>query len=143
MNMLGPVMMIIPEELFGLLVVGMLIAGGLAFIVGARKLGRALVTAALALPILSVIIQAIVNDLFAFLPDWLVMPVSVILMVVCYGLVITTIFKFLVGERAWDDATGQLLADAIRWSFKKLFSRVGMATVGLLAVWTALQGVFA
>lgn len=140
MNALGPIMLLIPEELFGLLVVGILMAGGFAFIVGASKSGRALVTAAIALPILSMIAQAVVNDLFSFLPDWLVAPVAVILMLLCYALVVIATIKAVVGERAWDDTKGRLLADVIKWSFKKLFSRTGLAMVGVLAVWATLQG---
>ena len=143
MNALAPIMMIIPEEYFGLLVFGMLVAGGLAITVGARKTGGALVTAALALPIVSVIVQAIVNDLFSFLPDGLVMPVAVLLMVICYAFVIIAILKALVGQRAWDGAKERLLADFIKWSVKKLFSRTGMALVGVFALWTTLQGILA
>ncbi len=143
MNLLGPILMIIPEELLGLLVVAMLMAGGLAITVGARKTGTALVTTALALPIISAVAQAIVNDIFSFIPDWLLLPVTILVMVLCYGLVIVTMLKALVGERAWNHAIGELLADFGRWFFSKAFSRAGMTMFAAMFAWIGLQGLFA
>lgn len=119
----NPLLMIFPEELLGVLLAGMLVAGGLLMVVGVRRMGGALVALAIAMPFISVGVEALFNDFFAALPEDYVQPVAWAIMAIAYAAVGLAFLRLLVGQKAVDDAKGQLLADAVRWCFRMLFSR--------------------
>jgi hypothetical protein len=127
----NPILLIIPSELFGLIVVGMLICGGLAITVGARKLGKGLVMGAIALPFVMFIVEALMNDLFAAMPDALVMPVAFLITVTVWVMLGWAVLRFVFGQAVLDNARGILLADALRASARPLLSRPLLLIGGL------------
>lgn len=116
----------VPEELVGTLLLFMLVAAGFAFIVGARRVGKALAISAIAFPFISVIVSALFNDFFAALPPALVMPVAFLIMAILYSTIGWMIIKGIFGQRAVDHAKGELLADGARLALRALFSRIGL-----------------
>ena len=128
--------LLVPEELVGTLLLFMLVAGGLAFIVGARRAGKALVISAIAFPLISVIVSALFNDFFAALPPALVVPVAFLIMAILYVAIGWMIIKAIFGQRAVDHAKGELLADGVRASLRFLFSRIGFASLLILSIVT-------
>ena len=131
--------LLIPEELVGTLLLFMLIAGGFAFIVGARRAGKALVISAIAFPFISVIVSALFNDFFAALPPALVMPVAFVVMAVLYVSIGWMIIKGIFGQKAVDHAKGELLADGVRASFRLMFSKFGAIAIFLLLLLVYIQ----
>jgi hypothetical protein len=119
----NPILMIIPPELFGLIVVGMLICGGLAITVGARKLGKGLVLGAIALPFVMFIVEALMNDLFAAMPEALIMPVAFLITVTAWIMLGWAIMRMVFGQAVLRNAGGIILADTIRGGARLLFSR--------------------
>lgn len=126
--------LVVPQELVGIFLLFMLVGGGLAIIVGARRVGKALVISAITFPIASVVVSALLNDFFAALPANLVAPIAFLLMAVLYIGLGWMIIKAIFGQRAVDHAKGELLADGARAGFRFLFSRMGLLTVAILVV---------
>lgn len=124
--------LLVPEELVGTLLLFMLIAGGFAFIVGARRAGKALVVSAIAFPFISVIVSALFNDFFEALPPSLMMPVALLLMAVLYVSIGWMIIKATFGQKAVDHAKGELLADGVRAALRLMFSKVGLVSLIIL-----------
>ena len=118
----NPILMIMPAEMFGLLVIGMLVAGGLAMIVGARRLGKSLVIGAIALPFIMLLVEALMNDLFALMPDFMIMPVAFLITVLAWFMLAWALLRLAVGQAALDNARGALLADAIKAVARPVFS---------------------
>lgn len=116
-------LMIIPAGLLDLLVIGMLICGGVAMVVGARRLGGKLVLSAIALPFFMLLIEAIMDDVFAAMPDFLVMPVAFLITVVFWLMFGWAVLRVMFGQAVLDNARGILLADAIRAGAHPLLSR--------------------
>jgi hypothetical protein len=131
----NPILLIIPPELFGLIVVGMLVFGGLAITVGARKLGKGLVMGAIALPFVMFIVEALMNDLFAAMPDVLVMPVAFLITVTVWVMLGWAVLRFIFGQAALDNARGILLADALRAGARPLLSRPLLLIGGLFVAY--------
>jgi hypothetical protein len=132
----NPILMIIPPELFGLIVVGMLICGGLAITVGARKLGKGLVLGAIALPFVMFIVEALMNDLFAAMPEALIMPVAFLITVTAWIMLGWALLRVVFGQAALSNAGGIILADTIRGGARLLSSRP-IVVIGAL-VFTSL-----
>lgn len=127
--------LLVPERLVGVLLLFMMVAGGMAFIVGARRIGKTLFISAIAFPIISVIASALFNDFFAALPEWLVIPVAFLIMAILYISIGWMIIKGIFGQKAVDHAKGELLADGVRKGFSLLFSKAGILIVlGILTV---------
>lgn len=129
----NPILMIIPAELMGLLVLGMLVCGGLAIMVGARKLGKKLVIGAIALPFIMVLVEALMSDLFAAMPEVLVMPVAFMITVLVWIMLAWAVMQLVFGQNALDNARGILLADAIRAGVRPVLSRP-LVVIGALVV---------
>lgn len=124
--------LLIPEELVGTLLLFMLLGGGFAIMAGARRLGKTLIISAIAFPIISVVIFALLNDFFAAIPPGLVAPIAFVLMATLYLGVGWMIIKAIFGQKAVDHAKGEILADGARAGFRLLFSKVGAVTVFVL-----------
>ncbi|MGQ0700465.1 MAG: hypothetical protein ACT4PZ_19775 [Panacagrimonas sp.] len=121
MNRIGnPLFMIIPEEAVGLLVAAMIAVGGLMIVVGARTAGKAVVLGGIAIPFVSVVVSALMNDFFTALPEDLIMPVAWLIMGVTYFVIGAMLLRFVFGDQAVEDAKGILLADVIRALFRFL-----------------------
>lgn len=121
--------LLIPEKLVGVLVETMLVVGALALIVGARKAGQALVISAIAFPLVGVFASFLFEVFFAALPEWMVMPIAFLIMMLLYLSVGWMIIKAIFGQRAVDHAKGELLADGVRKASSLLFSKAGMLSV--------------
>lgn len=129
----NPILMIIPAEMMGLLVTGMLICGGLAIVIGARKLGSKLVIGAIALPFIMLLIEALMDDLFAAMPDFLIMPLSFLITILVWILLGWAMLRLMFGQAVLDNARGILLADAIRAGARPVLSRP-LVLIGCLLV---------
>lgn len=119
-------LMLVPERMLGSVLLFMIVAGGLAIIIGFRKAGKALVIAAISIPLVAVLVEALMNSIFDSLPDGLVLPVSVALVVLIYLWIGWMLVKWVFGQRAVDHAKGELLADAMRGLFRLTFSKAGL-----------------
>jgi hypothetical protein len=117
----NPLLMVVPAELLGSLVFAMIVIGGLMLVVGARQRGLALVGLAIAIPIISVIVEALMNDVFTMVPDSLVLPVAWLIMGVAYLMLLAAFVKMVFGEKAVDHAKGELLASAIKGVLRVIF----------------------
>lgn len=106
--------MVVPPELLGLLMFAMIVAGGLMLVVGARQRGLALVGVAVAIPFISVVVEALMNDVFTMVPDALVLPLAWLIMGVAYVMLLAAFVKLVFGEKAVDHAKGELLASALK-----------------------------
>lgn len=110
----NPLLMVVPPELLGLLVFAMIVLGGLMLVVGARQRGLALVGLAVAIPFISVVVEALMNDVFTMVPDALVLPLAWLIMGVAYVMLLAAFVKLVFGEKAVDHAKGELLASALK-----------------------------
>jgi|GEM_PF-2893172 len=109
--------LMIPEELLFML----LVAGGMAIIVGARKAGSSLIVGALALAVL----PALLLPLFESLPGGLL---SVLLGFFALAIIFSClrwISTAMIGERATDGMVGHLAADAVKAVFRGVFGLLG------------------
>ena len=104
-------------------------------IVGAKKAASSLLLVGISLPFVLVLIEAIFNDFFAMLPPDYVKPVSWLIMGATYLLMFGLLMKSLFGEKTWDQAKGELLADAIKGLFKLAFSKPMLIAWGVLGVY--------
>jgi len=117
----NPLLMIIPEAAIAPLLVLLLVGGGLLITVGARRAGGAMVILAIAIPFITVIVEALFNDFFSALPEALVQPIAWLIMGIFYLVLGLMLVKLVVGQKAIDEAKGHLLADAIKWLAKLMF----------------------
>lgn len=117
----NPLMMVLPEEAMGTVLALMIVGGGLLIVVGARKTGGSLVGLAIAMPFISVAIEALMNEFFYALPEGLVQPVAFFIMVLVYAALGYALLKVLLGQEAIDQAKGQLLADAVKGLLRLMF----------------------
>jgi hypothetical protein len=130
----NPLLMLIPEQALGPLLLLMLVGGGLLITVGARRAGGALVTLAIAIPFITVVVEALFNDLFAALPEGLVQPVAWLIMLVFYAVLGFMLLKLVVGQKAIDQAKGQLIADATKGLLKLMFR------LPVMLLWVPVMG---
>ena len=127
--------LLVPERFVGVLLLFMLVGGGLALIVGARRLGKTLVISAIAFPLISVIASALFDEFFAALPEWMIIPFAFVIMAILYVSIGWLIIKGIFGQKAVDHAKGELLADGVRKGVGLLFSKAGILIVfGILTV---------
>lgn len=124
--------LLLPEELLPYLVTLMVMAGGFLLMIGQRDKAIALVAAGLSLPVILLVVEAVMTDVFMALPEGMVGPVATVITVVLYASIGWSLLVWLVGRKAVDEAKGHLLADAIKWVLKKLFSLKGIAVLGSL-----------
>ena len=96
----------------------------------------------MSLPLVLVLVEALMNDLFMALPEWLVMPVSMAITIIIYLLIGGALLKLVFGQKAIDEAKGHLLADAARWILRRVFSGKGALVLGsfLLVLSTGIGG---
>jgi hypothetical protein len=66
-------------------------------------------------------VEALMNDLFAAVPDQWVKPLAWLIMGVAYLAVAVSLIVLLVGQKAWDNARGQLVADGLKQLLRLLF----------------------
>ena len=133
MNRLGnPILLLVPHEALGAVLTLFLVAGGLCMIVGARRAATGLIAAAIAVPFVSVVVEALFNELFAVMPPWLVQIVAWLVLALVYLIILGAFLSFVFGQRVWDETKSHLIADAIKGLFRLAFSWP------MLLVWVAL-----
>ena len=128
----NPVLLLVPHEALGAVLLLFLVLGGLCRVVGAKKASTGLLLAALAVPIVSVVVEALFNELFAILPPWLVRIVAWLVLVLVYIVIAGALMSLVFGQRVWDEAKAHLLADAIKGLLRLTFSWP------LVPVWSVL-----
>ena len=128
----NPLLMVVPPELLGLLVAAMIVVGGILLVIGARQRGLALVALAVAIPFISVVVEALMNDVFTSVPDALVLPLAWLIMGVAYVVLLVALVRMVFGEKAVDHAKGELLT----WMLKGLLRLLVWWPVML--VWVSL-----
>jgi Na+/phosphate symporter len=129
-----PLLYLVPDELIGIVLVLLIMLGGFCMMVGAKKTAMTLIIMAISFPIISTFIEIIFSDLFAMLPEAYIKPASWIVMGVCYLMMFGVLMRTFFGEKAWDQAKGELLADAIKWLLRKALS------LPMLIVWVGFVG---
>ncbi|SER40719.1 hypothetical protein SAMN05421690_102438 [Nitrosomonas sp. Nm51] len=127
-----PTLMLIPAEMLGQILVLFLVLGGICMVVGAKRASSALITTAIALPFITVIVEALFNDLFAIIPAQHVQLVAWLLQGIIYFIIFGGLMGFLFGQYVWNQAKGHLLAEAIIGIFRLAFSwKFLMPLIGL------------
>jgi hypothetical protein len=135
----NPLLVLVPAELLGLIIFFLLVVGGLLITAGARATGKALVFTAIAIPFISVLVQVLMNAFFASLPEALIMPVAWFIMFIAYGMSAMVAIRFLFGDKAVEEAKGQLLADTVKGVLKLLFKwPVMLVWMGALIFFTLM-----
>ena len=114
--------MLVPHEALGAVLLLFLVLGGLCKIVGANKAATGLILVALAVPFVSVVVEALFNELFAVLPPWLVQIVAWLVLGIVYAVIAGTLMSFAFGQRVWDETKAHLLAGAIKSVLRLAFS---------------------
>ena len=117
----------LPVELLPLLIS----AGGLLFIIGARRLAGAAIVLAITIAVLPVVLA----PMFDLMPAWLLVLVMIGLMI---GLVLGLLgwlSRSLIGRRATDHMVGALAADVVRAVVVGCFRLAGRIMV---ALWRAV-----
>jgi hypothetical protein len=107
-------------------------------VVGAKKASIGLITIAIALPFISVIVQALFNDLFAIMPPQYVQWVAWLLQGIIFVIILGGLMSFLFGQHVWNQAKGHLLAEAIIGVFRLAFSwqfLMLLIGLGILFLW--------
>lgn len=124
--------MLVPHEALGAVLLLFFVLGGICRIVGAKKAATGLIAAAVAIPFVSVVVEALFNELFAVLPPWLVQIVAWLVLVLVYIIILGALMSFVFGQRVWDETKAHLLAGAIKGMLRFAFSWP------LLLVWVVL-----
>ena len=130
----NPLLLIMPEEMMGPVLALMIVTGGLLLIIGFRRSGLALIGLAIGMPIITVLVEALMNDLFNSMPESWVQPIAWIMMAVIYLMLAGAFLTLLIGQKGIDEAKGQLLADAIKGLLKLAFKWP------VMLVWMSLLG---
>lgn len=131
----NPILLLVPHEALGAVLVLFLILGGMCRIVGARRASTILIATAIAVPFVTVVIEAIFNELFAILPPSLVKPAAWFVIAVVYIIIFGALMSSLFGERTWEHAKGQLLADSIQGLLRIALSWPLLLVWGVLALY--------
>ena len=122
--------LLIPEALYGPMLLCLIVGGGFALMLGYAAQGKALILTAIALPLVSFIVEVLMNEMFMALPGWLVTPVAMLLMLNVYLMIAWALIKLVFGQKAVEEAKGHLLADAIKGVLRMTFTRSGFVAVG-------------
>ena len=127
-------LMVMPESLLGAALIGMFVASGFAYIIGAARAGKSLLITAVTTPFMIFIVGAVFNQLFATLPSELVTPIAYLIVVICWIAVGYSLVLAIFGQTAVDHAKGQLLYDLMKRVFHLVFSRSGLIGLSVLFV---------
>ena len=110
----NPMLLLVPHEALGGVLLLFLVLGGICRIVGARRASTGLIAMAIAVPLVTVMMEVLFNELFAVLPPSLVRIVAWLVMIVVYVVIFGALMSFLFGQRSWEEAKGHLLADSVK-----------------------------
>jgi hypothetical protein len=131
-DLLFPALVLIPHEALGGFLMIMIVLGGICIMFGATRQGKTLIGTAIAVPLVTVVVEALCNELFAVLPLWAVKVVAWLILILTYLAVFASVMRLLLGKEAWDNAKGNMASDAMKGVFKVAFSK------WLLPVWAVL-----
>ena len=135
----NPVLMLVPHELLGGFLLIFLVMGGICRIVGAKQASTSLIVTAIAIPFVTVVVEALFNELFAVLPLWLVKIVAWLVLVTVYLRIFGALMTLLFGQRVWGETKSHLLADAIKTALRIVFSWPLIFLWGALGLYLALR----
>ena len=113
----------LPIELLPLLIS----AGGLLFIIGARRLASAALMLAVAIAVLPVVLA----PMFDLMPSWLLVLVMIGLMIGLVMGLLAWLSRALIGRRATEHMVGSLAADLVSATVVGGFRLVGKVLAGL------------
>lgn len=130
-----PMLHLVPHELLGGVLSLLLVLGGLCMMVGARKLSTALIVTAITTPFISVLIEAVFNQLLAILPPTLVHVLAWCALGILYLLMFGALMGFLFGQGTWENAKGNLLAGAISRLAGIIFTWPILAVFGVVVAY--------
>ena len=138
MNRLAnPLLMLIPLEAIPALMVLLMVIGGGLIAVGFRRAGWTAVISAIAIPVILAVVGMMFDSLFAALPEGWVRPIGWLISAIFYVGSFWALIKFVFGQKAIDEAKGQLLADAVRGLVRLMFRwPVFLVCGGLIAYLT-------
>lgn len=128
-------LVLVPHEALGALLMLFIVLGGLCLIVGARQAATALITTAIAIPFVTVVVEALFSEVFNALPPYLVKPVAWLVLGIAYLAIFGTLMRFVFGEEAWNNALGRLIADSIEGIFRLAVSWPMLIVWGVLALY--------
>lgn len=117
----NPLLMLIPIEAIPALMVLLMMIGGGLIAIGFRRAGWSAVISAIAIPVILAIVGALFESFFEALPDALVLPVGWLISAIFYLGLIWVLFQFMFGQKAIDQAKGQLLADGVKALLRLMF----------------------
>jgi len=129
----NPVLLLVPHEALGAMLVLFLVLGGLCRVVGARRASTGLIATAIAIPFATVVVEALFNELFGLLPPSLVTIVAWFVMIIVYLFIFGALMRSIFGEDAWSNAMGQLIANSIQGILRFAFSWPLILVWGVLA----------
>ena len=135
----NPILLLVPHEALGAVLLLFLTLGGLCMVVGARRASKGLIATAIAVPFITVIMEALFNELFSVLPPSLIKPVSWLILIVVYIVIFGALMSFLFGQRTWEAAKGQLLSDSIKGVLRIAVSWPLLVIWGILAAFLWLK----
>lgn len=135
----NPVLMLVPHELLGSVLLLFLVLGGLLRVVGAKRLSTGLIVTAIAVPFVTVVVEALFNELFAVLPPQLVQVAAWLVLILVYLFIFGALMSIVFGQRVWDEAKGHLLADAIKGTLKIALSWPLLLVWGAAAIYVWLK----
>ena len=118
---INPWLMLMPAEAMGPTLVLMIMVGGRMVMVGARRAGLALVYTAIALPFITVVVEALMNEVFAAVPAGLVRPLAWGMMGIANLTLAGMLMVMLFGQKISSGVLTVLLADAIKGLLRLLF----------------------
>ncbi len=129
---INPMLMLIPPDVLGQVLAIFIVLGGICMVVGAKRAAVSLITIAIALPFISVLVEALFNDLFAILPAQNVQLLAWLIQGVVFLIILGGLMSFLFGQHVWNQAKGHILAEAIIAVFRLVFSwKFLMLAIGL------------
>ena len=135
----NPVLMLVPHELLGGFLLIFLVMGGICRIVGAKQASTSLIVTAIAIPFVTVVVEALFNELFAVLPLWLVKIVAWLVLVTVYLCIFGALMTLLLGQRVWGETKSHLLVGTIKAAIRIVFSWPLLLLFGGIAVYLSLK----
>lgn len=132
MNRLAnPVLMLVPHDALGGVLLLFIVLGGICRILGATKASTALIATAIAVPFVTVLVEVLFNQLFVVLPPSLVQIVAWLVLALVYLAICGALMSLVFGESVWTEAKGHILATVLMSIFRLAFSWP------MLLVWAA------
>jgi hypothetical protein len=139
MKLTNAALMLVPEAALGTVLLLFMTLGGLCLVIGAKRQAIWLIATAIAIPLVTVLVEALFGELFAVMPPALVRVVAWLVLILTYLFILGALMGFLFGEHVWSDAKGHLLADAIKGILRIAVSWPMLVVWGVLAIYLWLK----